>query len=270
MTATQSPQLPPHMLGATASMVELHRSIDKLAMLPGPVLITGESGVGKELVARALHERSHRAGHPFVAIRLASIPEPLFDTRLFGRDGAFETARTGSLFLDEIGELPETMQAALIRTLDGRPELRLFTTSHRDLDALIAGGRFRADLRDRLAAHRLAIPPLRERRDDIPMIAAHYLTAIALREHRPGLELTTAAIAKLRDYTWPGNLRELRNLLERAALLTETDQIDIDHVVFTQRFPRRRTAVGSVPPYRETTSPGVAPVSPYGKRGARA
>ncbi|MGE0549908.1 MAG: sigma 54-interacting transcriptional regulator [Kofleriaceae bacterium] len=266
----QLPPLSPHILGASVPMQELHRLIDQLAPVNGAVLITGENGVGKELVARALHERSRRAGQPFIAVRLAAIPEALFEARLFGPDGAFEHARAGSLFLDEVGELPDAVQATLLRALEAQPDLRLFATTHRDLDVLTATKRFRTDLRNRIAVHRLAIPALRERRDDIPMLAAQYLAAIAQRDHRPALNLTTAAIGKLRDYAWPGNLRELRNLLERAVLLAETDEIDVDHVVFMQRFPRRRTAVGSVPPYRETTSPGLAPVSQYGKRGARA
>jgi transcriptional regulator with GAF, ATPase, and Fis domain len=262
-------------IGTSSANQELLHSVDQLASANTPVVISGESGVGKELVARALHGRGARSKGPFVAVNIAAIPASLFEAELFGHErgaftgaiyariGAFEAAHNGSLFLDEIGELPASMQAKLLRVLETgevqpigandckRIDFRLLTATNQDLEALVRSGLFRADLYYRICVHPIHVPPLRERCDDIPAIAAHHLSMIAIRDRRPTLHLTAAALDKLMTYGWPGNVRELRNLLERAVVLADDGAIEAKHVVFSQNPARRRIASGSLAPYRE-------------------
>jgi two-component system response regulator GlrR len=244
-------------IGNSHQLRQLLHTLDQLAPSPTPVLVTGESGVGKELVARALHFCSPRAAHPFVAINCAAIPESLFEAELFGyqrgaftgavnaKAGALESAHDGTLFLDEIGELPLGMQAKLLRVLEtgevqriGTTEpklvkLRLVSATNRELDKEVEAGRFREDLYYRIVVYPVHVAPLRERPEDIPPIVAHQLGAIGSRENRPSLRLTAAALEKLISYTWPGNVRELVNLLERAVLLAPGSIIDAEHVLFS-------------------------------------
>ena len=242
-------------LGSSQQVRDLLHSLDQLAPAQIPICITGESGVGKELVARALHYSSPRAPAPFIAINCGAVPETLFEAELFGYEkgaftgavaahvGAFEAADNGTLFLDEIGEMPMAMQVKLLRVLQtyavqrvGSTEakqinFRLVTATNRDLAAEVKAGRFREDLFYRIHVYPLHIVPLRERPEDIAPIVQHHLSMIAKREKRAALRLSSAALEKLIAYAWPGNVRELINHVERATLLAGTDQIEAEHVM---------------------------------------
>jgi transcriptional regulator with GAF, ATPase, and Fis domain len=264
-------------IGTSSAVRDLLRSLDQLAPAQTPVIITGESGVGKELVARALHYCGPRAKHPFVAINCAAIPENLFEAELFGyqrgaftgavnaHTGAFEAADNGTLFLDEIGDMPLAMQVKLLRVLETseiqrigasepkRVNFRLVSATNRKLEDDVREGRFREDLYYRVQVYPVHIPPLRARRDDIPPIAHHHLSVIAVREHRGQLRLSPAALDKLVGYSWPGNVRELVNLLERAALLAGDGPIDAQHIVLPKasRAVALDLAAGTLVPYRD-------------------
>jgi two-component system response regulator GlrR len=262
-------------LGHSQQVRQLLHTLDQLAPAQTPVLITGESGVGKELVARALHYCSPRAAAPFIAINCGAVPETLFEAELFGYEkgaftgavnahvGAFEAADKGTLFLDEIGEMPMAMQVKLLRVLQtsevqrvGSTEgkqvnFRLVTATNRNLQSEVKAGRFREDLFYRVHVYPLHIPPLRERPEDIPPLVQHHLSLIAEREKKPALRVTTDALEKLIAYAWPGNVRELINLLERAALLAGVDKIGAEHVVLPTESSETPIAQQSLLPYRE-------------------
>ena len=264
-------------IGNSAETQQLLHSLDQLAPSQTPVLINGESGVGKELVARALHFCGPRNKEPFIAINCAAIPETLFEAELFGYQkgaftgavaahaGAFEAAHKGTLFLDEIGELPLPMQAKLLRVLEtsevqriGSTEqrkvnFRLVTATNRELDREVKAGRFREDLYYRILVYPLRVAPLRKRPEDIPPIVTHHLSVIAARENRPALRVTPAALEKLLSYPWPGNVRELVNLLERAVLMAANRAIDAQHIIFPQTSTRDSGPIASIPllPYKD-------------------
>jgi DNA-binding NtrC family response regulator len=231
------------MIGRSVKMRELFARLEKLARTDTTVLVTGETGVGKELVAEALHDHSPRAKGPFVVLDCGSIPPNLIESELFGHErgaftgatasyaGAFERAHGGTVFLDEIGELPLAMQPKLLRVLErkevrrvgaNRPievDLRVVAATNRDLGVEVNRGRFREDLYYRLAVARVHVPPLRERKDDLPLLIEHILATTPNGE--------TASIAQetidlMMKHDWPGNVRELRNVIERAVLLAET------------------------------------------------
>ncbi len=237
------------LLGDAPAMRELFRAIGRLAQAPLSVLITGETGTGKELVARALHRESPRAKAPFVALNTAAIPAELLESELFGHEagaftgatrrhgGRFEQADGGTLFLDEIGDMPAPLQTRLLRVLaEGeffrvggreliRVDVRVIAATHQDLDARVADGRFRADLLHRLDVVRLRLPPLRERREDIGPLAAHFLANAAARFHAPRKKLSANALRLLDAHAWPGNVRELENLCWRLAALAPGQSI---------------------------------------------
>ncbi|MFT3700542.1 MAG: sigma-54 dependent transcriptional regulator [Kofleriaceae bacterium] len=243
-------------IGNSVQLRQLRAQLDQLAAAKTPVLITGESGVGKELVARSLHFCGPRAKEQFIAINCAAIPENLFESELFGvtrgaftgavssKPGAFELAHNGTLFLDEIGELPLALQTKLLRVLETselqrvgatettRVNVRIVSATNRELEHEIAEGRFREDLYYRIHVYPVAVPPLRERAEDIAPIVTHQLSAIATRDRRPTLRLTAAALEKLVSYPWPGNVRELINVLERGVLLAPESVLDAEHIVF--------------------------------------
>jgi two-component system nitrogen regulation response regulator GlnG len=239
----------PALAGETAAMQALYRAIGRLAQAPLSVLITGETGTGKELVARALHRESPRAARPFVALNTAAIPAELLESELFGHEagaftgahkrliGRFEQADGGTLFLDEIGDMPAALQTRLLRVLaEGeffrvggreliRVDVRVVAATHQPLEALVAQGRFRADLLHRLDVVRLQLPPLRERREDIPLLAQRFLAAAARRLQLPPKRLSQEALARLQAHAWPGNVRELENLCWRFAALAPGEVI---------------------------------------------
>jgi two-component system response regulator AtoC len=236
-------------LAKSARMQEIFRTITKIAEYKTTVLVTGESGVGKELVARAIHRRSSRRGGPFVAVNCGAIPENLLESELFGhkkgaftdavhdRRGLFEEATTGTLFLDEIGELPLGLQVKLLRVLedekirrvgetrDLQVDVRIITATHRDLQAETKAGRFREDLFYRLNVLPIHCPPLRERRDDIPLLIDHFVAKNNTRLGTSIRGLDTETRRLLYEYAWPGNVRELENTIERAMVLSEGEQI---------------------------------------------
>jgi two-component system, NtrC family, response regulator AtoC len=241
------------MVASSGAMQRVIQAIEQVAPAPTTVLITGETGVGKELVARAIHARSPRANQLFVALNCAAIPAELLEAELFGvtkgaftgavadRAGKFELADGGTLFLDEIGDLPPAMQPKLLRTLqEGSIErlgsntlrhvdVRIVAATHRDIPAMVAEERFRADLFYRLNVFPIAVPPLRDRPEDIPPLAQHAVARLA-RTLARAVRLSPDALDRLRRYTWPGNVRELNNVLERAVLLARGDvitQLDI-------------------------------------------
>jgi len=236
-------------LAKAQSMQDIFRTIAKIADYKTTVLVTGESGVGKELVARAIHQRSSRRGGPFVAVNCGAIPENLLESELFGhkkgaftdavqdRRGLFEEATGGSLFLDEIGELPLNLQVKLLRVLedekirrlgetrDVKVDVRIIAATHRDLTAETKAGRFREDLFYRLNVLPIHVPPLRERREDIPLLIDHFVTRNNIRLGTQVRGLDTEARRLLFEYPWPGNVRELENTIERAMVLCESDQV---------------------------------------------
>jgi two-component system response regulator AtoC len=229
---------------AMAQVLELVR---RVAPAPSPVLITGETGTGKELVARALHSQSPRSRKAFVAVNCGAISPNLLESELFGHvrgsftgadrahDGLFVAADGGTLFLDEIGELPLELQPKLLRVLqegEVRPvgalkprrlDVRVVAATARDLGQEIEQGRFRSDLFFRLAVVEIGVPPLRERPTDIPLLARHFLTRIALREGRPASALAPNAVELLQQYNWPGNVRELANFMEKTAIFSRAE-----------------------------------------------
>ncbi len=245
------------MVGDSPALAEVNRMIDAVAPSDMTVLIQGESGVGKELVANAIHTRSHRASRPFVPVDCCTLQKHLFESELFGHEkGAFtgaerlkkgliEGAEGGTLFLDEIGEIEPAVQAKLLRVLEtGRfrrvggtrdldANVRIVAATNRDLAATSRSGEFRADLFYRLSAFLISVPPLRTRRDDIPALAGHFI-----RNHdfsrRVEKQITPQALAMLSAYDWPGNIRELKNVVERAIILSgERPQIDVEHLAIS-------------------------------------
>ena len=217
--------------------------VDRVAPRDVAVLVTGESGTGKELVARRLHARSHRSAGPFVALNAAALPETLAESELFGaekgaftgadqaRAGRFEEASGGTLFLDEVGELPLTLQGKLLRALEERVvrrlgaardlpvDVRIVSATNRDLAAEASEGRFRQDLYFRLAVVVVRVPPLRDRPDDVPLLARTLVARLAARHAVPVPEITPEALSALSHHAWPGNVREMRNVLERAVVV---------------------------------------------------
>lgn len=240
---------------ASPLMRRLLERVRQVATSPVAVLLTGETGVGKEAIARALHHYSPRREQPWVDISCAALPEQLVESELFGREkgayssadsskpGLFELAHRGTLFLDEVGELPLHVQAKLLRVLDGAGffrlggtrkvyvDVRIVAATNRPLAELVERGRFRADLYHRLAQVELAVPPLRERPEDIVPLAEHFLLQVA-----PGKRLSEAAKSLLQNYSWPGNVRELRNVISAAAVTCGGDVIEPEHLPETLRL----------------------------------
>jgi two-component system, NtrC family, response regulator GlrR len=241
-------------VGRSPGIIGVLAQLDRFAPSTGPVLITGESGTGKELIARALHYSSPRAARPFLAINCAAIPETLFESELFGyvrgaftgavtsRSGVFEAAQGGTVFLDEIGELPITVQAKLLRVLESgeitrlgsnvsqQVQFRLVSATNRPLEKMVQQNQFREDLYYRVRVFPLALPPLRDRPEDIPLLIFHSLSVTCEKEHQPMPKLSSAALAKLLAYPWPGNVRELVNVLHRALLHADRGEIDAAHI----------------------------------------
>ena len=251
------------LVGMSESMREVFALVRKVAASEATVLIGGESGTGKELVARAIHSGSERQTGPFVAVNCAAIPRDLLESELFGhargaftgaikeRKGKFEQAEGGTLFLDEVGELPLDLQPKLLRALQEREiepvggtprriDVRLVAATNRDLEAALGEGGFREDLYYRLAVIPLHLPPLRERRDDIPLLVRHFLDK---HGKNPPVTCSEAALEALSDYDWPGNVRELENAVERMLILRRGEGIELDDLPPKIRRPRPSVAV---------------------------
>ncbi len=238
------------LLGDSAIMREIRSRIDKLARSQAPVYISGESGSGKELVARLIHQQSSRSDKPFVAINCGAIPHELMESEFFGhkkgsftgavsdKKGLFQAADGGTLFLDEVADLPQALQVKLLRAIQEkkvRPvgeqmeipvDIRLLSATHRNLADMVKAGVFRQDLYYRINVIDLVLPPLRERSADIPMLTEHVLTKLTAGEKKPAV--TASALAALQKYRFPGNVRELENILERALALYDGNTIDVD------------------------------------------
>lgn len=236
-------------IGESAVLAEVFRVLQKVAPTDSTVLVTGESGTGKELLVRALHARSLRAEKPFVPINCGAIPKELLESELFGhekgafthairsRAGRFEMADGGTVFLDEIGEMDQSLQVKILRVLQEKEiervggsgprkvDVRIVAATNRDLEEEVAAGRFREDLYYRLNVIPLHLPPLRERRGDILLLVDYFLTRFCARKARPKLALSPQARRILLAYSWPGNIRELENFMERLSILVDGDVI---------------------------------------------
>ncbi len=263
-----------NMIGASPALQLVKDMVRRVAVLPSTIVIYGESGVGKELVARSLHQLSERSQKPFVAINCGGIPENLLESELFGhkrgtftgaiedKDGLFVVANGGTLFLDEVGEMPLSLQVKLLRVLDNhvvtplggaesiQVDVRIVSATNRDLEKMVREGTFREDLYYRLNVIPLQLPSLRERPDDIPLLVRHYLTRHAERLGRRVPAITQGAVDALCAYDWPGNIRELGNVIERALALCDADTIDVAELPqnITHYIPRSRASYSDLPP----------------------
>jgi len=239
-----------HIVWASPAMREVMAQVDQVAASETRVCIRGETGTGKELIARTLHEKSPRKNGPFVSLNCAAIPAKLMESELFGHEkgsftgaaarhiGKFEAARHGTLFLDEIGDMPLGMQAKLLRVLEegeiervggGAPfavDVRVVVATHRNLEEQVRQGTFREDLYHRVFVFPVVLPPLRERREDIRVLAEHFVRQLAEQNHWKPKGFSAAALAALEGYSWPGNVRELRNVIERVMLFAAADVIE--------------------------------------------
>jgi two-component system response regulator PilR (NtrC family) len=241
-------------LGRSPAMVALYKLISRVAQVDSSILITGESGTGKELVARTIHYNSGRAGKPFVAINCGALPEELLESELFGhvkgsftgaianKAGLVEVAAGGTVFLDEVAEMSPSLQVKLLRFLqdhmfrrvggteDLAVDVRTIAATNKRLEELIRTADFREDLYYRLNVITVEIPPLRERREDIPLLAAHFLALYAMRSQRAAMEVSKEAMEVLCAYAWPGNVRELENVMERAVALAGQDEVRVENL----------------------------------------
>jgi two-component system response regulator AtoC len=252
-------------VGSSKPMLEVYKLIGKVASADATVLITGESGTGKELVAEALHKASKRNPHPLVKVSCAALPETLLETELFGhekgsftgamtmRKGRFESANKGTIFLDEIGEMTLGTQTKLLRILQDHAferigsntpisiDIRVITATNRNLSEEVENGKFREDLYYRLNVIHIHMPPLRERKEDIPLLIEHFLTKYRYAAAAIPTTITDDALKRLVDYDWPGNVRELENAIERAVVLSRGNPITVAHLPFSdQRETRDR------------------------------
>jgi DNA-binding NtrC family response regulator len=239
-------------IGQSGACRRISRQIEIVAPTDATVLILGETGTGKELIARAIHQRSRRRDKPLVRVNCTSIPQALFESEFFGhtrgaftgairdRAGRFEAAAGGTLFLDEVGEIPLELQSKLLRVLQEKSyervgeektrcaDVRIVAATNRDLKNEVAAGRFRQDLYYRLNVFPLKVAPLRERKEDIPLLATHFIELLVKELRCPKPRLTRAGIETLQGYDWPGNIRELRNVIERTAIFAQGGALDFD------------------------------------------
>nr|MBL8457185.1 sigma-54-dependent Fis family transcriptional regulator [Zoogloeaceae bacterium] len=259
------------LIGSSAAISRLRQIVQRIAPMPSTVLIQGESGVGKEVVARALHQWSPRADKPFVPVNCAAIPAELIESELFGhvkgaftgareaRDGLFHYAHGGTLFLDEIGDLPLALQSRLLRVLEERRvrplgaeaevpvDVRVLAATNRDLYAEVEACRFREDLFYRLEVVTLTVPALRERAEDVPDLAAAFMHQLSMQLGLPPLLVGPEVSARMRAHSWPGNVRELRNFIERSLLFGEFPVDTLGEAAGRARVPARRTDAVPLP-----------------------
>ncbi len=256
-----------NLIGKSQVMQDVYSKIEQIADSRTTVLITGESGTGKELVARALHYNSSRRDRPFIAINCAALPETLIESELFGHEkgsftdalarrvGQFELAHTGTILLDEIGDLSATTQAKLLRVLQEREftrigglqpikvDVRIIAATNRNLEDLIREGRFREDLYYRINVLSIHLPPLRERGEDVPLLARHFLAKKADEEKKSPQEFSKETVELLTRYPWPGNVRELENVVEQSMVWSQGSSILPDHMPKTLRADTRSTSL---------------------------
>ena len=257
------------MVGNGPAISLITGQIARVATTKATVLVRGESGSGKELVARAIHDASDRRNAPFICLNCAALSETLLESELFGHEkgaftgaterkaGKFEAAHRGTLFLDEIGEMSPTIQAKFLRVLEGHPfervggsqrvevDVRVVTATNRNLEEAVTAGDFRRDLYFRLKVVEIVVPPLRRRPEDIEPLARHFLARFAAETGRPVHDYTTEALEALREYHWPGNIRELRNCIERAVVLSSHETIDAHELALSQLASSGDTGRGS-------------------------
>jgi transcriptional regulator with GAF, ATPase, and Fis domain len=239
-------------VGSSAALKKVLSCISKVAPTDSSVLITGETGTGKELVARAIHRRSPRSSHTFVSVNCAVIPRDLIASELFGHEkgaftgatqrrlGRFELAEKGTIFLDEVGELPAETQIALLRVLQEREferiggggiirtDVRVIAATNRDLESAIESGKFRSDLFYRLNVFPIELPPLRERTEDIPLLVTYFVNRYARKAGRHFTAIDKKSLDLLQSYAWPGNIRELQNVIERSVVVSESQTFSVD------------------------------------------
>jgi formate hydrogenlyase transcriptional activator len=239
-------------VGTSPALHAVLARVSKVAPTDSSVLITGETGTGKELIARAVHRRSQRSSRPFVSVNCAAIPRDLLASELFGHEkgaftgaiqrrmGRFELAEGGTIFLDEIGELPAETQVTLLRVLQEREferiggtgsirsDVRLIAATNRDLQAAIAAGAFRSDLFYRLNVFPIEVPPLRERREDISVLVAYFIDRYARKAGKSFRSINKQSMESLQSYPWPGNIRELQNIIERSVVVCDTENFSVD------------------------------------------
>lgn len=257
------------MIGRSPALDTVNRQIQLVAPTEATVLLQGESGTGKELVAREIHRRSHRAERPLIKVNCAAIPRELFDSEFFGhskggftgavrdRLGRFELSDGGTLFLDEIGEIPFDLQSKLLRVLQEgeltrigeektrQVNVRIIAATHRDLRAESAAGRFRSDLYYRLSVFPVSLPPLRQRKEDIPLLAKYFLEQISQRLGRPTPMLTLTTLAELAAYDWPGNIREMQHVIERGIIISQGGRLQIE-------LPSPQKIIGTPTPVQDS------------------
>ncbi|MDO1447194.1 sigma-54 dependent transcriptional regulator [Rhodocytophaga aerolata] len=247
----------PEMIAVSASMQKVFATIEKVAATDANVLILGENGTGKELVARAIYRQSPRDDADFIKVDVGAISETLFESELFGhakgaftdakeeRAGRFEIASGGTLFLDEIGNLPLPLQAKLLTALQNRQitrvgsnklikiDIRLICATNQSVYAMVADGTFRQDLLYRINTVEIKLPPLRERTEDIPVLATHFLNLYAQKYRKPGMRISKETIKQLQHYSWPGNIRELQHAIERAVIMSDSYELTLDEFLLT-------------------------------------
>jgi formate hydrogenlyase transcriptional activator len=268
----QFPQNPGGMIGESAAFQETLRNIRLVAPTGATVLVHGETGTGKELIARAIHDLSERSKQPFIKVNCAAIPAALLESELFGHErgsftgactqkiGRFETAHKGTIFLDEISEIPLELQAKLLRAMQERElerlggnrtikvDIRIVAATNRNLQQMVEEGKFRSDLYYRLNVFPLAVPSLRERRDDIPLLVRYFARKYTVQMNRDIEEIPSASIESLMAYDWPGNIRELQNIIERSVILSFGRALQVVVPARTKAVPQ---PASSVPPFSE-------------------
>jgi formate hydrogenlyase transcriptional activator len=282
-------------VGESTATQEVLSQVDVVAPADSTVLLVGETGTGKELIARAIHERSRRASSPFVAVNCAALPEALVESELFGHEkgaftgalarkpGKFELADRGTLFLDEIGDLPPEAQAKLLRVLQEREvqrvggtrpvpvNVRLIAATNQDLEECMRTGRFRQDLFYRLSVFPVRLPPLRERPEDIPPLVSHFVRRFAERQHKAVPHVSREAMEQLTAYDWPGNVRELQNIIERAVILSRGGVIGCDLVPVRSGLRSAASTPPAALPRTEVRPPGSGtPVVAFSEAERRA
>ncbi len=241
------------LIGKSEAVQRIHSTIELVADSPTPVLVSGESGTGKEVVSRLIHDRSPRSGRPFVAVNCAALPKDIFENELFGheqgaftgangkKEGYLEMANGGTIFFDELGEMDPVIQAKLLRVLEtksfrrlggGKEEvkvdIRVLAATNKDIQLALAAGELRLDLYYRFSVIEIHLPPLRDRKEDIPLLIDSFLESMCMAHHKPSMKLSDEALEAVVQFDWPGNVRELRNVVERAVIMSQSRVIPLD------------------------------------------